>query len=203
MTKPIFLGLACAGAVLAAPAFADGPAVPETLSAPLVVAPPVPVPAQGSWTGFYAGVQLGFGSLETDLIGEGEEFDGGTLGFHAGYLQDFGSLVAGGEIDLETSNIAADASGVEVDSLARAKLRLGYDAGAFLPYAAAGIARAETSGALEAEDTGGLFGAGVEYRLTNDVRIGGEVLRHRFGDFGGTGKDLEATTASARVSFQF
>ena len=199
--------LALALSAMAAPAFAGGLEEPVMTAPPAApVAPPAyesPQPVSGTWTGFYAGAQLGYGNLETDLIPDGEDFDGGTLGLHAGYLYDFGSIVAGAEVDIEKSNIEAEATGVEIDRLSRAKLRVGYDAGAFLPYATAGVVQAETAGALVADDTGRFVGAGVEYRMTDRIRVGGEVLQHNFEDFGGTGEDIDATTASARVSFQF
>ncbi len=39
--------------------------------------------------------------------------------------------------------------------------------------------------------------------MTDQWALGGEVLTHRFSDYDSTGIDLDATTVSARVSFQF
>ena len=75
-----------------------------------------------------------------------DDFTGALYGVHAGYMYDFGRIVAGAEIDWDATNINVDvpnsADGVDLDSVARAKLRLGYDAGRFLPYVTAGYARA-------------------------------------------------------------
>jgi outer membrane immunogenic protein len=35
------------------------------------------------------------------------------------------------------------------------------------------------------------------------IRIGGEVLQHEFDDFGGSGLNIDATTAALRVSLDF
>ncbi|SLN59991.1 outer membrane protein [Roseisalinus antarcticus] len=186
------------------PAFAGGLAdpAPDQVVAPVQMAPPAPVPAPGNWTGFYGGAQLGYGRIEADPLEDGEA-TGATYGLHGGYLYDFGSIVAGAEIDYEGSNISDDPTGIDFDRFARAKLRVGYDAGRFQPYLTGGAVWAQTSGALDAEDYGRFAGLGVEYKVTDRVRVGGEVLQHQFEDFDGTGLDLDATTASARVSFQF
>jgi predicted porin len=156
------------------------------------------------WTGFYAGAQLGYGQLDSDALTE--DPDGLLYGAHAGYLYDFGQWVIGGELDIDGTDIEDETAGVELDTVTRAKLRLGYDAGAWLPYVTGGIAQARTSSTaagFDADDTGPFGGVGVEYRLNPSMRIGGEVLQHQFEDYNGTGVDIDATTAMARVTFQF
>ncbi len=192
-------------AIFGGVATAGGLAEPVAAPAPAPILAPAPVPVGSDWTGFYAGGQLGYGQVEADEL-DGDT-DGATYGVHAGYLYDLGSVVLGGELDLDGTNIENDTDGVaELDTVTRAKLRLGYDAGDWLPYVTAGIAQARVSSdvdAIDGDDTGGFGGLGVEYRLSDSLRIGGEVLRHQFDDFNDSGIDLEATTASARVSFQF
>jgi len=124
-----------------------------------------------------------------------------TYGVHAGYDYDFGSFVFGGELEL--SGLDVSDGGVDVESVARAKLRAGYDAGDFLPYITAGIAQVNTGGALNADDTGAVYGVGLDYALTDTLRLGGEVLQHEFDDFDGGNEDFDATTAAVRLSFQF
>lgn len=180
---------------------AGGMAEPVTVSAPIAPAP-APVVMSSDWTGFYAGGQLGYGLIESDaLTDDGEDL---TYGAHAGYLHDFGSVVLGGELDIDGTEIEQD--GVEVDAITRAKLRIGYDAGDFLPYLTGGIAQLQTSSdvsAFDGDDTGGFVGLGFDYRVSPTIRVGGEVLQHQFEDYNDSGEDIDATTVAARVSFQF
>lgn len=181
------------------------PAFAGSLDEPIVAAPPaaVPMPVMvntgGEWGGFYAGGSLGYADVTEDA--GGFDGDGLTYGAHAGYDYDFGTFVLGGE--LEISGFDVESGGVDVDSVARAKLRAGYDAGNLLPYVTAGYAMLNTGGGLDADDDGAFYGVGIDYKMTDSIRLGGEVLQHEFDDFDGTGLNLEATTASVRVSFEF
>lgn len=181
------------------------------LADPVVVATPEPVTVpvatvspSGDWTGFYAGGQLGFASLDSDALDD--DTSGALLGVHAGYLYDFGRLVVGGEVDYDLTNVESviPADGVEVDSIARAKMRVGYDAGSWLPYATFGGVQASTSGAVDGDGDGTFAGLGIEYQRGENMRFGWEVLQHQFEDFNDAeGLDIDATTAALRVSFSF
>lgn len=177
------------------------PAV-EAAPTPVAVVPVVaPTPRGNDWTGFYAGAQLGYGQLESDAFDEDAEDL--LYGVHAGYNYDFGNFVIGGEIDYDWTQISDSGSSIDLDNVARLKLRAGYDAGEFLPYVTVGAARAFTGGALDANDDGQFFGVGLDYQVGSNLRVGGEVLRHEFEDFDGSGADIEATTFAARVSYNF
>jgi predicted porin len=200
------LKLVRTGMIAAPLALAAGMASAGGLSEPIETVTPTPVPVaapmmqKGDWTGFYAGGQIGYGQLDSDALTD--EPDGMTYGAHAGYLHDMGSWVLGAELDIDGTEI--EAGGSDVDSIARAKLRVGYDAGSWLPYVTAGVAQASLSaGGSDVSDTGGFAGLGAEYRVTDSIRVGGEVLQHQFEDFNGSGDDFDATTVAARVSFQF
>lgn len=228
MTKTTLAsGAALALVLAAAPAFAGGLDQPIVQPAPAPVFTPAPVAQIGAWTGFYAGGQLGYGSVsgeygddEDDLFTD--DIDGLIGGLHAGYMQQFGSFVLGGEIDHDWFNefdgttvagtgLAGDDlfdnnledAPVSVDAVTRLKLKAGYDAGLFLPYLTAGVARAHTTGLPEDNYDGGFLGLGVDYRVTDSIRVGGELLQHRFNDVEIDDLNLDATTATARVSFQF
>lgn len=188
-------------AVLASSAFATG-AFAGDLSEPMVEQPvmaaPAPAPMMGSdWTGFYTGLQLGY----ADVDGPGN-FDGdnGSYGFHAGYDYDFGQFVLGGELDYDKTDVDLNAGG-SIDSVARAKLKGGYDLGNTLVYATAGYARADTS--LGDED-GAFYGIGMNYKITDRYTVGAELLQHEFNDVGNVGgNDFDATTFNVRGSLRF
>lgn len=187
--------------IAAGPLAAGGltPPAPEPMIAPVpVMAAPVLV----DWSGFYAGASIGYGDLSgSNTIGD--DMNGLTYGVHAGYMYDLGAAVLGAELEFMGADITDDSIGLDLDSVARAKLRAGYDAGAFLPYATAGYAQATTSGAIDDSGDGYFYGAGVDFRVTDTVLIGAEVLQHEFDDYAGSGIDVSATTFGARVSYQF
>ncbi|MGC1495556.1 MAG: outer membrane beta-barrel protein [Sulfitobacter sp.] len=167
------------------------------------VAPPVFTPAPvnigGDWTGFYTGLQLGH--ADADSATGALDGDDTSYGFHAGYDYDFGQFVLGGELDYDKTDISLGGGAASIDSVARAKIRGGYDLGRTLVYATAGAARADTS---VGDETGPFVGLGVAYQVTDRYLIGAEILEHRFDDVGGVaGNDIDATTISIRGSLRF
>ena len=183
-------------------AFAGGLTEPVVAPQPAPVAvAPAPVYTGADWSGFYAGASLGYGQVDAD--GFADDTEDYTYGAHIGYLHDLGNFVLGAELEYDATEITDAATGINIDGVARAKVRAGYDAGAFLPYVTAGVAQAYTSGGLEADDTGYFGGVGVDYAVSENIRVGAEVLRHQFDDFNGGGTDIEATTAAVRVGFTF
>ncbi len=192
-------------AMAAGMASAGGIAEPvaEPAPAPVAVAP-APAPMGNDWTGFYAGGQLGYGKLSSDQIADTDDPEGAIYGVHAGYNYDLGSIVLGGEVDFDLSNIEAEDPATEVDSVARLKAKLGYDAGQFMPYLTAGVARLQTAGALDGDTDGSFAGLGLSYLATDSLIVGGEVLQHQFEDVAdASGVDIDATTLSLRASFRF
>lgn len=184
---------ATAASALAAPAFAGGLAPVAAEPAPAAPAP-MPVNMGYDWTGGYAGVQLGYGTLDLGATND-EDY---IYGAQVGYDYDFGKFVAGAELDYVGSNI--NWGGTDLNSLMHAKLRLGMDAGRALVYAVGGGARADTS---IGDDYGWVAGAGVEYKVMDNVGVGAEYLYHKFGDFNGTGNDLDGSTIALRVNYRF
>ncbi|MDX8350774.1 porin family protein [Cognatiyoonia sp. IB215182] len=189
--------------------FLAGTATAGGLSDPIIpVAPPPPPVPMADWTGPYVGLQVGNADVETDDTDDLVETDGAIYGLHAGYLFDLGAIVLGAEIDYDLTNIDEESvdpdADLEIDHIARAKVRLGYDAGSFLPYVTGGIARLElTSFGIERTDTGTFFGGGLEYRVGSNIRVGAELLHHQFEEFDDTITDIDATTIALRASYQF
>jgi outer membrane immunogenic protein len=159
------------------------------------------------------------------------EGNGALFGVHAGYMFDFGRVVAGAELDYDRAQIGLDnrdeffdeeAEIGEIESIARAKLRLGFDADRVLPYVTAGLARAsidfnevatETYGTeLEDSYSGRFMGIGANFAVSENLMIGIEALRHDFDDLPAAagepfpeGAELETVidTLTLRGSFRF
>lgn len=188
----IIASAATAGSLIAAPALAGSMSPPP--ADPVPVAPAPIVMPSTDWTGGFGGVQLGYGDLE---LAPGED-DGVVYGGQLGYDYDFGNFVLGGEFDFIGTDISIGTT--SVDSLMRLKARLGFDVGNALIYGVAGGARADTA---IGDDTGWVAGIGAEYRVYNNVTVGGEYLYHSFDDFAGSGSDLKGSTIAAKVNYRF
>lgn len=207
---------------LAAPAIAGG--LSEPIMTQPAAAPVAAAPAQtqvSNWTGFYVGGQIGTLQADTEALAadfvDGApgnvdvEVDGTFVGIHAGYMYDLGSVVVGAELDydvIDFDDLTATYEGVSFtesaadtdDTVARLKLRAGYDAGRFLPYATAGVARLDSG---DENTNGTFFGAGVAFAATQNVLVGGEILQHQFDDAFDSGLDIDVTTLSLRASYKF
>ncbi len=195
-----------AAGLMSAPiaAFAGGPIAPATeayVEPPAVV---TPTRADGDWTGFYAGGQLGYGNITSD--GAGLDGNDAIGGLHAGYRYDLGRAVLGAELDYNFANIdlGSDLPDTSLDSVGRLKLMAGYDLGRALVYVTGGAAYADASVlGDDLSDDGYFAGVGVDYKLTENLNLGGELLGHRFEDFDDSGVDIEAVTLQAKIAYRF
>ena len=184
-------------AIVGTPAVAGGFDAPvEDPPAPVVTTAPTPPPLGGDWTGPYVGLQLGYADVDGTGAADGDDY---IYGLHAGYDYDFGTFVLGAEVDYDFSDIDLNGAAT-VDSVARLKLRAGYDFGPALGYFTAGLAEVDTSLGSE---SGEFFGLGVAYRVSDRYTVGAELLEHRFDDINGTGVDADATTLTVRGSIRF
>ncbi|NJS39641.1 MAG: porin family protein [Rhodobacteraceae bacterium] len=197
----IKIAAALATFAIVSPAFAGGPVAvaPEPTVEP-TFAPAAP--AGIDWTGFYAGAQLGYADVDSSTgTLEGNGYLGGI---HAGYRWDFGSYVAGAEVDYDSANVDLGGTTGSLDDVARLKLLGGAKLGNSLVYATAGAARASaTVGGTELSDNGVFYGAGVNTAVSDRWTVGAELLQHDFNDFDGSTIDLDATTLSAKVGMRF
>lgn len=188
--------LACGVALSLGTAVSAG-SVTEPAAEPFVPAPaPAPVVSSRDWTGYYVGVQLGYG----DVDGSGLSGDNTIFGFHSGYDHDFGDFVLGGEVDFDQTSINLNGGAATVDTVGRLKFKGGYDLGNTLIYGTVGYALANTS---VGDEEAPFFGIGATYRLNDNYSIGAELLEHKFDDVGAPGTDLDATTLTIRGSLRF
>jgi opacity protein-like surface antigen len=180
----------------------------------------------GGWDGAYVGgfVGYGWGTLVDDdgniLDGATDETDlsGWTVGAKLGAnFSVGGGLVLGAEGDVAWSGIGGfnDAALVDTDINWTSSLRgrVGYDAGAFMPYLTAGLAIAGGTVSESGTDNtqthfGWTAGAGVEVAATEQISFD---LGYRYSDYGqatydvGTPSDMSLTThaIAAGVNFKF
>jgi outer membrane immunogenic protein len=114
---------------------------------------PAYLPPAYSWTGFYAGIQGGYGWGDSDWDGfaSGTSVDGGLIGATLGYNWQTGVLVFGVEGDIAWADIRGSFTNVTCPLgcetrntwLGTARARLGYAADRFMPYVTGGAAFGE------------------------------------------------------------
>jgi outer membrane immunogenic protein len=193
------LALTAATGSVAAPAFAEETAPAYAISPTATLST---MSVMGDWNGFYVGGMLGTMAVEGSST-IGEDVSGMDYGVQAGYLYDTGMAVLGAEIQYVGTDVTDDSIGLNVDSVLRGKLRAGYNAGFWQPYAVLGVAQLTTSGAIDDSGSGYLYGIGADFMVRPNILAGVEALQHVFDDYAGSGIDVTATTLEARVSFKF
>ncbi|RFC69083.1 MULTISPECIES: outer membrane protein [Mesorhizobium] len=180
---------------------------------------PMEQPPLATWTGPYAGIQLGYGfSGRVKEPGNTVDTDGFVGGAFGGYQAELGNgLVAGVEGDVGYSNIKGDNAGTEAKSGVDGSLRarLGYAVTPdILPYITGGGAAQSlkvTEGGVSDRNTmlGWTAGAGVDVKVTENMFVRGE---YRYTDFGnedfttGSGTrsvDSKDNRVSLGVGFKF
>lgn len=196
MTRKIIVALATtAAAGFALPALAGNlkaPAPEPQVTAPAPVAP-APV-MNGDWTGAYVGLGVGYDHAKSSPdVGSGSSGVGSIFG---GYNYDFGKFVAGGEIG--ASKMHAGFGPNTLTSSYDAKLKGGMDLGRTMVYGAVGAVHGE-----HVHGVGKLIGVGLDYKLTDNILVGGEADYTQFNNGVASGTDLKNTSLQARVSFKF
>lgn len=174
--------------------------------------------SDGDWTGFYAGLQIGYHDLEyrSPVVPGGVASDGSgeTWGLHAGYSHDFGRFVIGTEasVDFSTTELNVTRTGRleqrDVKRMASLKAIAGYDAGRFMPYAAIGHTwqdTQDTSGrGNDVTFTGLTYGIGVNVLLRENLMAGLELMRFDLNPK--TSRSLltvEGAAINLRLSYRF
>ncbi len=189
---------------------------------------PGPVVSQApaiDWTGFRAGVDLGWGWVNADGNAFGGKYSGsdnGLLGgVHAGYdYQVSPNAVIGVEADILGTDLKSTdrAAGVPVrnsiDWMSTVRARGGFTYDQFLIYGTGGIAfggvETKIPGASKNETrVGYTVGGGAEAMLTDNISTRLEYLYTDFGDdgvnVGGTRvkSDVDAHVLKAGLSYKF
>jgi outer membrane immunogenic protein len=204
----IHLGLAIAAlflAPVAAQAADLGPGPAPSYKAPAYVAP-----SYATWTGFYIGINGGYGFGSADA-GVGGSVDprgfvaGGTLGYN---LQT-GVWVWGIEGDFNFSGMKDDVAGIEtkIPYFATLRGRIGYAGwGNLMPYITGGAtyAKLDVSGGGGSDSRlGWTIGAGLEYALFSNWSVKLEYLYADLGSFGITGGDVDVKANIVRAGLNY
>lgn len=212
-TIPLFIA-----AVTAASGLAAGQAVAADLAPRPVLSTPDPVlsyaaPSADRWTGFYVGSNLGAGFVTAPA--KNQNF---ALGLQAGYNQQFGMLVLGGELEGAYANglqYRIGSGGIlEQTWGGTAKVRGGVALDNVLLYGTFGLAAANlnSKGTVTSKDqwvTGLAFGGGVEVAFDDSMSARVEYTQTRFDDVrstvGGTSRtdNLVSHAVKAGLNFKF
>ncbi|MBE7733939.1 outer membrane protein [Devosia faecipullorum] len=202
-------------------------------AADLVVFQPQPIATYAptfSWTGFYAGADVGHGWGKADFTaGPGAaSFDARGIvgGVHAGYNHDFGGFVLGAEADFSLSDVHfidtafGVISTVRLENYGSVRARVGLPVDRFLPYVTGGIGFGTGTFNIFAPPTdttdrqthfGWTIGAGAEYAVTDNMILRAEYLYTDLGTRnyhannrpGGIDTKMNFGTLRAGVSFKF
>ncbi len=172
-----------------------------------------------SWTGFYAGVNAGYGFGSTTGRGAGifKDPSGFVGGGQLGYNYQINQMVLGVETDLQYSDMNSKdgvaGSKAKVPYFGTVRARLGIAMDRFMPYVTAGYAYGGTNltvagvGTTKTMHHGYAVGGGVEYAFTNNWTAKVEGLYVDLSEksvLGGTRKvGLESGIVRAGVNYKF
>ena len=191
-SKLILAGIAAA--LLTAPLAARA----ADLTHPSYKAPAYVAPAAANWTGFYLGINggYGFGTSDWDHPAVSIDASGGLAGVTLGYNWQTGTWVWGLEGDLDWADIKGDTTcgagtcEIKDEWLGTARARIGYAGwNNWLPYITGGVAmgdiKAANSTFSSADKTkfGWTAGVGLEYAFWSNWSVKAEYLYVDLGSF--------------------
>ena len=208
-SRLIHLGLAIA-ALFVAPVAAQAA---DLGPSPSYKAPAYVAPSYATWSGFYVGINGGYGFGKADVGAVSLDPKGFLIGGTIGYNLQTGVWVWGLEADAAFTTIKDDAGGTElkVPWFATARGRIGYAGwGSFMPYITGGAAIASIkldTGAADDTKTkvGWTAGLGVEYALFSAWSV---KLEYLYADLGkttilGTTVDYNTHIVRAGLNYRF
>jgi outer membrane immunogenic protein len=197
MTFKLIKAGAATVALLVASIAAEAADMP--IKAPYYKGPPRSVVSYYNWTGFYAGINggYGFGSSDWSSPAVSMKPKGGMFGGTVGYNYQAGSIVYGLEGDFNWSGVKGDVAcgafscETKSDWLATFRGRIGYAMDRWLPYITAGGAygNIEVSStnpattAVSKDQFGWTAGAGLEYAFLGNWTAKLEYLYVDLGNF--------------------
>ena len=203
------------------------------LAAPAFAADPMAVPMTEpgfDWTGYYAGLQGGYGWGKSDIDAGGSSVDvspdGGFVGGHVAGLWQFDQAVIGAEAELNYAHLngtgelaPGNVFGTDIKWFGSVNAKAGYAMDRVLVYGIGGVAFAgiETSQNLGSsfDDTqthvGWTLGAGVDYALTDKFVVGAQYRYYDFGSehydgangFADRDQDVKLNAVSINLSYKF
>lgn len=200
------------GAIIAA-VFANGAAAGGLSKAgvssdePVVMGPQARVaPARFNWTGAYAGAVVGYGQMDFDTFGDRSS---ATAGLFAGYRQDLGNFVIGGEVMLAPTAFGSGTlpGGDEIRAGASLLLTAGVpltQSARTLGYVAVGPTFLRTNGVGGSDTaTGASIGLGIDHMLTEQLMLRGGVTYTAVDNLGSTNLDTRTVSAGVGLGFKF
>ena len=193
----------------------------------LALALPLATTAVGAqaadWNGPYAGASLSSFSGNVYWYTSTDEYpfdveSGDAISAFAGYRIDTGTLVYGAELSASAdSNMATPGYhgvpyGLDTSVIIDAKVTVGYDLGSALVYAVAGYTQMVMEDVIDFPGnpgtlSGAVFGAGVDYMVTDSMFVGLEYLVRAvslddfYGPNSGMGYDTGAIQVRAGINF--
>jgi outer membrane immunogenic protein len=199
------------GLVLTAMLVAPFAANAADLRAPTYKAPAYVAPLAPSWTGFYVGLNAGYGFGTADFGAVELEPSGFVAGGTIGYNLQTGSWVWGIEADIAYSNLNDSFGALEADVnwLGTARGRIGYAGwGSMMPYITGGAAfgdiEASVPGFSDSEmGIGWTAGVGLEYMVWSNWSVKFEYLYADLGTVTLGGTDVDFTTHLVRAGLNY
>jgi outer membrane immunogenic protein len=209
-SRLIHLGLAIA-AVLAAPIAAQAA---DLGPVPSYKAPAYVAPSYATWSGFYVGINGGYGWGTADVGGIDIDTNGFLVGGTIGYNLQTGVWVWGIEGDFAYSDMKDESAGVEttIPWFGTVRGRIGYAGwGNLMPYITGGAAFAKmevdagAGGSDSDTKVGWTLGAGLEYALWSNWSVKLEYLYADLGSFdiAGADVDFKAHIVRGGINYRF
>jgi outer membrane immunogenic protein len=176
----------------------------SAMAADLYVPPaaPAPVVATTNWDGPYIGATVGYDWYNAAAGGSANGWNAGAqLGYNF-HVSDQIVLGIQGNVDWISTNYAGSPDGWDGAIVGR----LGYDAGAILPYVEAGVAFADIDFAAPVgsqSSAGWTAGAGIEFMLADQWSANVEYRYADYGSFGGGVGDVNDSSIRLGLNYHF